>query len=63
MTLLCFRYNVKLYFLKIFILITMDQVLVFEVLLYYLAIDNIKLNDYERTDFFICFCSSVFSVR
>ena len=35
-------------FLKIFILITMAQVLVFEVLLYYLAIDNLKLNDYEK---------------
>lgn len=63
MSLLCFRYNVKLYFLKIFILITMDQVLVFEVLLYYLAIDNLKLNDYEKTDSFICLCSSVFYVR
>ena len=41
----------------------MAQVLVFEVLLYYLAIDNLKLNDYEKTDFFICLCSSVFYVR
>ncbi len=41
----------------------MDQVLVFEVLLYYLAIDNLKLNDYEKTDSFICLCSSVFYVR
>ena len=41
----------------------MTQVLVFEVLLYYLAIDNLKLNDYKKTDSFICLCSSVFYVR
>ena len=41
----------------------MAQVLVFEVLLYYLAIDNLKLNDYENTDSLICLCSDVFYVR
>ena len=37
----------------------MAQVLVFEVLLYYLAIDNLKLNDYEKTDSFICSLTQV----
>ena len=48
MTLLCFRYNVKLYFLKIFILITMAQVLVFEVLLYYLAELREQLSNLQK---------------